>query len=107
MGSATQTTTGSESHTGRGISIADNHRHGTLDCAGGPASIAGNGNDLVLTHCAAVSVSGNGNHVTAMLAGNAAIDVAGNHNVVRYSRARGPGSMSVSNTGNDNTVDGH
>jgi hypothetical protein len=62
----------------------------TLDCAGGPARIAGANNKVTLTNgCTHLTVLGSGNMVTAELAASASIWFAGSRNEVTWTTADG------------------
>ena len=102
------------------ISIVDNHKQLTVDCAADPnVTVSGNHAQLTLTGtCGSVQLLGNhavvtgsatsvmmaGNHNTATLAAVDDLRVTGNHNTATYQRALKRKATKVSTTGKFNKV---
>lgn len=89
--------------TASNLSIMENSRKDTIDCAGGSPSIDGDNNELNFTgECSAIAVGGNGNTISIEAVG--AISVLGNNNKVVWARAMKGVRPVVSNFGKGNTI---
>jgi len=102
------------------VTLMDNDKAVTIDCAKDPAvTIVGNHIQVTLTGtCTKVTATGNhatvtgsttaayvvGNHNGFTLDGVNSISVAGNHNVVSYKRALGKKPVGVKNSGKFNSI---
>lgn len=88
---------------GAGVTIMDNRRVASIDCAGGPATVMGNRNTLTLNRCSGLSAPGNRNHIVVGLTAGASIEVTGNDNVISYQAPSGT-SARVSSVGSGNRI---
>jgi hypothetical protein len=78
---------------------------GTIDCAGGDASVTGDGRTLAIHGaCRSLTVHGNGNQIQAELAPRARVDVQGDGNRVRYRLIGGTEEARVTVAGQQDVV---
>jgi hypothetical protein len=78
---------------------------GVIDCAGGDASVTGDGHHLTIHgSCRSLTVHGNGNQIQAELAPRARVDVQGDGNRVRYRLIGGTEEARVTVAGQQDVV---